>query len=264
MDKTLFDSFTELSNFTSDPSVEVTTLELLAKQSEPLGATILQRLLLNYGIEVGEATVGRYLRKLDYEGLTKKSGRLGRTLTAKGYKRLNTIKRKVNQKNNSQRFLQTIDVSSPTILLDVLVGRRAIERETARLAAARATPEEMRILHDLFKKHVDQKEAGSDAILANRELHLFIARAAKSRVLETALDLILAEVSVSQVLVKVRQKVDTRNGTEHPRIIEAILSRDTVLAETAMLQHINNIIFDLYQVYGEELPHSDEIAINFA
>jgi GntR family L-lactate dehydrogenase operon transcriptional regulator len=243
-------------------SIEVTVLELLAKHAGPLGASVLQRILLDHGVEVGEATAGRFLRKLDYEGLTEQNGRLGRTLTPKGYQKLETLRRQVNRMKNSQRFLRTIDTSSPTILLDVLIGRRAIERETARLAATRATAEEMRTLQALFTQHLRQKEAGEDAVLENRELHLFIARTAKSRVLETALDLILAEASVSQVLIKVRREVGSRSGTEHPRIIEAVLARNAKSAEMAMIQHIDNIILDLYHVHGGKLPDIKEITID--
>ena len=239
--------------------IETKTLELLALHNDPVGANVLQRDLSRHGIDLGAATAGRLLKRLDEQGLTHKHGRRGRTVTQRGYRHLEAKRRSQDRNAHGQRFLRSIDTESPLVLLDVLIGRRAIERETARLAATRVTEDELRTLQALFDQHVRQKASGGDAIMENRDFHLFIARVAKSRVLETALELILAEASVSQVLIRMRRQAGTRNGEEHPRIMAAILRRDPSAAEAAMMHHIDNIVHDLYRFHGGELPAIDQI-----
>ena len=242
------------SHHGQEADVESTVLELLAQHPNPLGASVLHRSLAERGIVCSQATAGRLLKHLDRDGLTQQHGRRGRSLTSKGFRHLEALRRLQDRQEHGRRFLRSIDTESPLILLDVLIGRRAVERETARLAAMRATDDELRTLQSLYDQHVRQKASGSDAVLENREFHLFIARIAKSRVLETALELILAESSVSQVLIRMRRKAGSRSGSEHPRIVSAILRRDAKAAEAAMMQHIDNIIRDLYRFHGGELP----------
>jgi len=234
--------------------LETKTLELLALHNDPVGANVLQRDLARHGIDLGAATAGRLLKRLDDQGFTLKNGQRGRTVTQRGYRHLEARRRSQDRNTHGQRFLRSIDTESPLVLLDVLIGRRAIERETARLAATRATEDELRTLQSLFDQHVRQKAIGGDAVMENRDFHLFIARVAKSRVLETALELILAEASVSQVLIRMRRQAGSRSGEEHPRIVAAILQRDATAAEAAMMHHIDNIVHDLYRFHGGELP----------
>ena len=243
----------------SQKEIEAKTLEFLATQGEPVGASVLQRALAEQGVELGPATAGRLLRQLDAKGVTEKHGRMGRTLTNGGYRRLEALRRRQDRHEHGQRFVRTIDAESPLILLDVLIGRRAIERESARLAASRATEEELRTLQSLFDQHERQRAKGGDAVLENRDFHLFIARIAKSRVLETALDLILTESSVSEVLVQIRRRAGSRSGDDHPDIVAAILRRDSAGAESAMMRHLDNIVHDLYRFHGGELPPIDQV-----
>jgi GntR family transcriptional regulator, transcriptional repressor for pyruvate dehydrogenase complex len=239
--------------------IETKTLEILALRGDPVGANVLQRDLAEHGIELGPATAGRLLKQLDEPGLTIKHGRRGRPVSQRGYRHLEAKRRTHDRNAHGQRFLRSIDTESPLILLDVLIGRRAIERETARLAATRATEDELRTLQTLFDQHVRQKASGGDAVFENRDFHLFIARVAKSRVLETALELILAEASLSQVLIRMRRQAGSRSGDEHPRVVAAILERDPVAAEAAMVHHIDNIVHDLYRFHGGDLPAIEQI-----
>jgi GntR family L-lactate dehydrogenase operon transcriptional regulator len=243
----------------SQTQIEAKALEFLAVQGTPVGAGVLQRALVEQGVELGPATAGRLLRQLDEQGVTEKHGRMGRTLTNHGYRRLEALRRRQDRHEHGQRFVRTIDAESPLILLDVLIGRRAIERESARLAATRATDEELRTLQSLFDQHERQRARGGDAVLENRDFHLFITRIAKSRVLETALDLILTESSVSEVLIRTRREAGSHGGDDHPRIVAAILRRDAAAAEAAMMRHIDNIVFDLYRFHGGELPPIDQV-----
>jgi GntR family L-lactate dehydrogenase operon transcriptional regulator len=224
-----------------------------------VGAGVLQRALLEQGVDLGPATAGRLLRQLDEQGMTEKHGRTGRTLTSRGYRRLEALRRRQDRHEHGQRFVRTIDAESPLILLDVLIGRRAIERESARLAATRATDEELRTLQSLFDQHERQRARGGDAVLENRDFHLFITRIAKSRVLETALDLILTESAVSEVLIRIRRQAGSHGGDDHPRIVAAILRRDAAAAEAAMMRHIDNIVDDLYRFHGGELPAIEQV-----
>ena len=233
----------------STQELELRVLELLSAKSGPQGASSLQHDLGKSGIRVGEATVGRLLRLLDRRGLTLKHGKLGRTLTTQGERELQALLRHHERREGGYEFLSALDEESPTVLLDVLVGRRAIERETAGLAALRATNADIEMLRRNQAEHERSKHRGDSAVRENREFHLAIARIAGNRVLATALELLLKEVALSETIVHVREVAGARLGIEHPRIIEAIALRDAGRASKAMSEHINQIIRDLYRTH---------------
>lgn len=229
--------------------LECQVLMLLSDASAPIGATSLQYSLTKDGLRVGEATVGRLLRRLDERGITRKHGKLGRTLTSAGQTYLQGLLRERDRRASGLEFLSALDTESPGMVLDALVGRRAIERETAALAAIRATKADVMALQRIQADHDRSKVEGGKAVLENREFHLAIARIGGNRVLETALELLLNEFALSEHVVHVREVAGAQFGIEHPRIIDAISVRDPSRAATAMAEHINQIIRDVYRTY---------------
>lgn len=229
--------------------LECRVLALLDEADTPSGASTLQHSLTKEGIRIGEATVGRLLRRFDESGFTQKHGKLGRTLTKAGQRHLRSLLRERDRRASGLEFLSTLDTASPSMVLDALVGRRAIERETAALAAIRASRSDVQALERIQSDHERSKVEGDKAVRENREFHLAIARIGGNRVLETALELLLNEFALSEHVVHVREVAGATFGVEHPRIIEAIAVRDPLRASTAMAEHINQIIRDVFRTY---------------
>jgi GntR family transcriptional regulator of gluconate operon len=131
---------------------------------------------------------------------------------------------------------------TPERLNELLVVRRALETEAARLAALRSGPED---LHNLAV-HVERmavlvrENRREDADMADMELHIAIAGLSRSPALIDALNR-------SHVLEIVRRRLriherrgDFRNLAEnHQLLVEAIASGDPDQAGAAMHRHLS-------------------------
>lgn len=69
---------------------ELLILKVLDGASEPLGARVISRRLLDHGISLGERAVRYHLKLMDERGLTRLVSRDGRVITEKGREELNT------------------------------------------------------------------------------------------------------------------------------------------------------------------------------
>lgn len=228
-----------------DPEVQFLLLSLLEDQIVPLGAGATRDALSAEGIEVGEATAGRMLRDLQHEGLAEKIGVQGRVLTAKGRERLQDLKREKEQDRSAREFVRTLRATDSKELEDVLVARRVIEAETARLAAENATDGEIRILEQIVEEMREQLLTGHGIASLDERFHLHLARMSKNPVLETALKLIRHNGHYSPLFAKIRNRAGTLTGKDHMRIAAAIAERDGNAASQAMIEHINGVLNDV-------------------
>ena len=117
---------------------QLAALATLAAAGGPVGASTLMAALRAEGMELAEATAGRYLRQLDEAGLTRSLGKRGRVLTPAGRRRLNDLRLRSKLAAQGARVAAAARSRDVDDLIDLLYARRAIEVETARLAAVGA------------------------------------------------------------------------------------------------------------------------------
>ncbi len=242
-----------LNNF----KIEQVILQIL-NTDQPIGSGTLGAKLQENGVEVSEATAGRILRDLDLRGLTEKVGYRGRTITSKGKKHLEELK-KLNQKQQvSQKFTEVLKSNNKKDLIDILIARRGIERETAQLAAKNATEEQLKEISSVIEKHdmhpFDRVGRDSDV-----RFHSLIAEASGNPVLKTALELLRQEGQLSPVLAYIRKNVGSQVVKDHKKLFMALKSRDSKAAETAMIEHIENLIEDVKMYWEVVRQHNDDI-----
>lgn len=223
---------------------EYLILSALADAREPVGSGAVSETLRAAGLPVSEATAGRLLRSLDLKGYTSRDGFRGRSLTPLGLGRLQELRRERQRRSTSTELMNLLRASHRDDLIDILVARRAIERETARLAALNARTEDLRELSEVVGL-----TPGTDGEEDVR-FHKLIARASGNRILEAAVDLIRQDAQLSPVLVYIRQQVQSTLVAEHRRILKAIQSRDPAAAEAAMVDHLENLIRDVRKYWG--------------
>ena len=228
-----------------DPEIQYLLLSLLETQIVPLGAGATREALSAEGIEVGEATAGRMLRDLQHEGLAVKVGVQGRILTEKGRECLQELRLEKEQDRSAREFVSTLRASDTKELEDVLVARRAIEAETARLAAENATDREIEILEEIVGEMQEQLLTGQGIASSDERFHLQLARMSKNAVLETALKLIRHNGLYSPLFEKIRNRAGTLTGRDHLRIASAVAARDGETASKAMIDHINGVLNDV-------------------
>lgn len=204
------------------------------------------------GYPGSEPTVGRFLRTLDRQRLTTRVSNRGRQVTPEGRQRLDELCEAASQIRYETELLRTLRVATIYDVVDVLVARRAIERETSRLAAINATAEEIATLGATIAEQRRGLQATGLAVDADVAFHALIARAARNRVLAAALDRIRRDKQMTLMVDAILKRMHRKYVTGHVQIVEAIKARSPERAEKAMLNHINSLIDDV-QRYRNEL-----------
>ena len=126
-----------------------------------------------------------------------------------------------------------------TQMSELYVVRAELEGLAARLAARHATPEEVRVLHDLLKADAKLVNDPNALSRANRRFHKQIHLASHNRFLVQQLDLVHRSMALlaTTSLAAVGRGADTL--LEHREIVEAIEARDGDRADAALRAHIS-------------------------
>ena len=126
-------------------------------------------------------------------------------------------------------------------LADAMILRRALETEAARLAARRASPEDVERLYAIITHMGDivRREAWEEADEADIELHVAIARITRSTGLMDALERCHLRDLVRRRLLASDRRRDFQNlERNHRNLVDAIASHDPDIAGQAMHQHL--------------------------
>ncbi|OAT85230.1 FCD domain-containing protein [Desulfotomaculum copahuensis] len=230
---------------------EAEILKILSAENGPLGSGQLCRLLVQRGFNLSEATVGRILSDMDRHDLTVKYGYRGRSISAHGKEVLESIEKASRLNLSGSHFISILDSQRQEDLIDMLVARRAIERELAALAAVKATEAEIGLLEAIL--HEQERLATRNEMTAEQDIkfHHMIATAAKNKVLTAALNLIRQGRQMSGILEYIRKEVKGTIAVEHARILRAIINRDPVAADRAMVEHIESLISDVEKYWRQ-------------
>lgn len=226
---------------------ELIALELLADSDRPIGASALKRTFAGVGIEMGEATAGRFLQHLDGRGLVRSQGpKQGRIITPKGRRRLadlRLMKRQDRVGGDLLKAIQTVDLDD---LIDLLLVRRAVEVEAARLAAVRATAEELATISEQAAHHLADVPVTQAITAPAMDFHRLVAEASHNRVLITVIQLLLDPTNdpLERVLEAIALDADVSvdHVADHTRLAEALASGDPASAGEAMHDHLDRLI----------------------
>ena len=134
-------------------------------------------------------------------------------------------------------------------VLELIELRAALERQTATLASARATPVELATIERAVAAMRADTAAGSaDLATFSAQDALFhdaIARASRNGLLRRALQAINRESEAHAAAAAATQSARERNVAEHTEILEAIRERDEAAAGNAMGRHVMRVAEDL-------------------
>jgi DNA-binding GntR family transcriptional regulator len=237
--------------------LERIALDTLARSEGPVGASRLVEELSQHDIDLSEATMGRYLRELDRRGLTRPVGKLGRLLTEDGRARLHHLEFLERQGKRSAVLLGATAPTGVAELLDLLYTRRAVEPEAARHAALRATDKERAAIRAVADAHVHHVLDGTDHTSAALDFHRLVAEASHNKMLKAVAGLTLDSSNSS--LATLLDDISTEVGAqfafahEHRAIVDAIIAREPEAAESAMREHLDDLI-KVVQRYSERHP----------
>uniref|UniRef100_A0A9E8A9V4 FCD domain-containing protein n=1 Tax=Bosea sp. NBC_00436 TaxID=2969620 RepID=A0A9E8A9V4_9HYPH len=242
------------ANLPLEERMQLIALRVLAESEGPSGALSLAAAFRNAGIDVAEATAGRYLRQLDELGYSRSLGKRGRILTLEGEGRLAELVQNGSLAAHGARVTAAAGGSTLDQLIDLLHVRRAVEIEAAGLAAQRATDAEVAEIVMAAAQHVDCVETSSrvdtvensNRVEISHNFHELISRYSHNEML-AAMTIMLLDPR-HDPLVKLLDHIADDTGTamsmalDHPRIAEAIRERDPGEAEHAMRRHLDKLI----------------------
>jgi DNA-binding FadR family transcriptional regulator len=228
--------------------LEYELLKELLQADSPVGASSLVHTLgKKYGLS--QATIGRKLMEFDIGGLTVLLGRKGRLLTNEGIERVSYLEKELSQKNVNSRLMQVLNNDGQFALLDVLVARRALEREIASLAAERATKDDIKLLEESIADQLHVLSQNEIPYKEDREFHMLLALAARNQVLLHAVQLVWHTSREFMETAFIRRSVGSALVVDHQRILDAVSSGSAAKAEAAMVTHINQLIDDVKRYY---------------
>lgn len=227
--------------------MELVALETLAEAEEPIGSARLMDAFRRAGIAVAEATAGRYLRQLDERGHTRSINTTkGRVITAAGEGRLRELRVLRRQGRHGARLLGALNATELDDLIDLLRVRRAVEVEAARLAATRASDDELARLEAFADEHVHEASTSHEIAEPSMSFHRMVAEASHNRML-IAVGLLLLDPA-NDPLEKVLEAIALDAGatldhvSDHLRVAAALRARDAAAAEATMRAHLDKLI----------------------
>ena len=120
-------------------------------------------------------------------------------------------------------------------------ARLFFEPQIARAAAARATPEDLRLLEDVIRRQEEHAANGRSGAEEDAEFHELLARATHNTVVERVMEVIdnLLEDSQARLFRSVQRSRISLEGNR--RILEAVRSHDQEAAQKAMVEHLEDI-----------------------
>jgi len=242
---------------TNNQGLLYTILKTMADSKSPVGSGYIRDNLLLKGFKISEATVGRILRAMDLKGYSEKIGFKGRILTESGEKKLEEMENESRINHYGQELLNVINATGKKELLDILIARKAIESQLAKLAASHITDDEIREMKEIIEGQHKHVISGMSIAEDDVKFHKAIAKAAKNRVLDAAMDLIRQRGQLAPIFEYIRKEVKSIMLSDHQEIFDAICSRNPTLAEKAMIKHIENLERDVNR-YWELIYMSKE------
>lgn len=230
--------------------LEHAVLHLLDVNQGPLGSGTLMEQLQDLGYTGSEPTVGRFLRTMDRRGLTSRVSNKGRDLTEAGRRHLLQLCDADARRYYELELLKTMRGTSYDDVMDVLVARRALEREAARLAAERATPEEVAQLEAVIQEQRESLAQSGSGIDADVKFHTLLAQVGHNRVVAAAVELIRRDKQLAVLLDAMLRRTRHKWVVGHEEILAAVKRREPDAAEAAMLGHLNDVIADVKRYRG--------------
>jgi GntR family L-lactate dehydrogenase operon transcriptional regulator len=210
-----------------------------------VGACRAQGALMDAGLIVSEPTAGRALRDMERRGLLEKNGNHGRKLTDAGLKLLREYRMTQKQSELTCDFANSLNPTAKKELTDLLVARRTIEAELARLAAVNISDADLQKLRDIVAESKNFFARNKSIAPQDTQFHMTIASVSRNKTLLAAFKLIWHGGQYSNQLERVRYGTKNRLSDDHETILEALAERNSDKAGKAMAAHINGVLRDV-------------------
>ena len=234
---------------------EIIVLACIASSQGPIGSWYLVEKLEERDINISSATIGRILNHLEKLGYVEKEKFKGRIITKQGIEALEKARtiEKINYHKGELDKMISTKVLEDYIM--VLQARKAIERETARLAAQNITEQEIQQIDAILLRQEDRYKNKQSIAEDDISFHKAIAKASRNAVLDSLYSIISTYGQQSRLFEKIRAQVKSPYMISHRDIFNAIKNHDEKAAEQCMMQHMENLIYDVTVYWDEYNDH---------
>lgn len=224
---------------------ELIVLECIRDSAEPLGSWSLVEHLEERGYRVSSASIGRILYRLEQRGYVEGQGNRGRIITKTGVTAIGKTKA-FNSMDSHRKDLENL-INSKVLedFIMVLQARKAIERETARLAAENITEPEKKALAAILDEQEVKAARGESIADVDIAFHRGIANASRNSALLALYGILSTMGQQSELFEFVRSRVNAPYRPAHRSILKAICDHDPDEAEKNMIRHMDALIEDV-------------------
>lgn len=222
--------------------ISMIVLEAAEAANVAVGAGSISIILTKNGIRISEAGTGRILRSLREQGLLKKEGFRGHSITPSGSKKLAALKTAEETAETLKRLMSRSENLKGHSITEILTVRKAIEREAAFQAAHNASPEDIIRLEQIVDNQYMEMKRKSYYADISAEFHQEILRIAHVPLLNIMYEFIGLSVEWQNFFIETFRILDTPLNVPHERILEAIKRKDPSEAAKLMDIHLTDVI----------------------
>jgi len=240
--------------------LDIIVLECIRDSGEPMGSWALVDRLEALGHRVSSASIGRMLYRFERLGYVMGQGNRGRTITPLGLRAIELSRARRTIDSHRSRLESLINSAVLEEYVMVLQARRAIERETARLAAENITEAQERSLELILEEQEEKAKRGESIADVDIAFHRGIAKASHNHALQALYEILSTMRQQSEMFEFLRSRVDSTYRQAHRAILSAIAAHDPDEAERCIIRHMDSLIgdvtkyWDLYTDSGADGP----------
>jgi len=231
-------------------------LECIRDAGEAIGSWSLVESLERKGCKASSASIGRILYRLESIGYVESHMNKGRLLTKEGLKAIEKVKALASIDKHRKQLENLIDSRVLDEFIMVLQARKAIERETARMAAENISEARLQRLEAIILEQEEKASKGESIAEVDIAFHREIAESSTNSALLALYGILAMMGQQSELFEYMRRKLGHNYRTAHRSILEALKLHDADKAERCIIGHMDSLIEDVKK-YWEHYSEQD-------
>lgn len=224
---------------------DLLVLECIKDAGEPVGSWSLVEEMEARGCKASSASIGRILYRLESLGFVESQTNKGRVLTKEGRRAMERAIAYKSLDRHRQQLENLIDSRILDEFIMVLQARKAIERETVRLAAENISEAKLLRLEEILTEQEAKAARGESIAEVDIAFHKEIAEASTNSALLALYGILAMMGQQSELFEYMRSKVGSNYRSAHRSILDALKSHDPDAAEKCIIGHMDALIVDV-------------------
>ena len=224
---------------------DLLVLECIRDAGAPVGSWSLVEEMEKRDCKMSSASIGRILYRLESRGFVESQTNKGRILTTLGLKAIEKAKAFISMDSHRKKLESLIDSRVLDEFIMVLQARKAIERETVRLAAENISEARLQRLESIIVEQEAKALRGESIAEVDIAFHREIAEASTNSALAALYGILAMMGQQSELFEFMRKQVGRTYRTAHRSILDALKAHDPDKAEACIIRHMDGLIEDV-------------------